>query len=366
MKQTSNLNLKTIVRSLVFIVVVSTITIVTIIYFSTFSTETNHIQYAELINYFFEKTLGLTTISRLIDILILLIVVFTMVWVFAHTIHFVPQGKQYTIERFGKYSRSLRAGLNFTIPLLERISNKVDMREQIMDIPRQAIITKDNALVTVACVAYFRIFDAEKATYAVNNLAEGIMQLIITNTITVMGTMNLDNLFFERDDINEKLFKVVDEATDSWGVKIIRIEIKDVTPPKDIAESMSKLISVEREKRITILKSEGQRRAAIEQAEGEKRATILRAEGEAEAKKILAEAEAQVIAMASQAIEKGDIKAINYFIAKQYIESLQSIASADNQKLVLMPFEASNLKGIMSNVEDFAKELKTVWGNDPL
>lgn len=312
-------------------------------------------------------------------------------------IHSVSQGTQYTVERLGKYARTLTPGLNFIFPLLEQISNKVDMREQVMDVPRQEVITRDNAMITVDGVVFYRIFDAESATYQVNNLNEAIMQLTTTNIRTVMGSMDLDDLLSKRDDINDKLFKVVDEATDPWGVKIIRIEIKDITPPNDLVEAMARQMKAERDKRASILEAEGQRKAAIEKAEGKKRALVLQAEGEKEASILKAEAykeaeilkaqahkeiqlleaesqkesaiheafarermaaaEAKATTMVSQAIMKGDIQAINYFIAQKYVDALQSIASADNQKLIMMPLEASNLIGSIGGIGDIAKEI---------
>lgn len=312
-------------------------------------------------------------------------------------IQFISQGKQCTVERFGRYNRRLDAGFKWLWPFIERISNEIDMREQVVDVPRQEVITKDNAMITVDGVVFYRVFDAEKSTYAVSNLTEAIMHLTTTNLRTVMGSMDLDDLLSKRDDINDKLFKVVDEATDPWGIKINRIEIKDITPPKDLVDAMARQMKAEREKRAAILEAEGLRKAAVEKAEGEKQAVILQAEGEkisdilkaegfkaaeilkaqarkeanfldaesrsdaanydAQARERMAAAEAQATMVVSQALKKGDIQAINYFIAQRYIEALQNIASAENQKLVVLPLEVTNLIGSISGISDIAKEV---------
>jgi regulator of protease activity HflC (stomatin/prohibitin superfamily) len=312
-------------------------------------------------------------------------------------IHSVSQGMQYTVERLGKYSRTLQPGLRFVLPFFEKVSNKIDMREGVMDVPRQEVITKDNAMITVDGVVFYRIFDAEKATYQVSNLNEAIMQLTTTNIRTVMGSMDLDDLLSKRDEINEKLFEVVDEATDPWGVKIVRIEIKDITPPTDLVEAMARQMKAERDKRAAILDAEGQKKAAVEKAEGEKRALILQAEGQkeaeilnaqaykeseilkaqaqkemdlleaqtrkeaaehdAEARERMAGAEAKATSLLSEAIMNGDIQAINYFIAQKYVDALQNIGSAENQKLIMMPLEASNLISSVAGISDIAKEI---------
>ncbi len=319
-------------------------------------------------------------------------------------IHFVSQGMQYTVERVGKYTRTLQSGLRFVLPFFEQISNRIDMREQVMDVPRQEVITKDNAMITVDGVVFYRIFDAEKATYQVTNLNEALMQLTTTNIRTVMGSMDLDDLLSKRDDINEKLFEVVDEATDPWGVKIVRIEIKDITPPTDLVQSMGRQMKAERDKRAAILEAEGLKKAAVEKAEGEKRALILKAEGqkeaeilkaqgykeaeilkaeaqkemnllEAETRKEAAEhdayareriaaAEAKATSLVSEAIMNGDIQAINYFIALKYVDALQNIASAENQKLIMMPLEASSLISSIAGISDIAKEILSKKEND--
>ena len=275
----------------------------------------------------------------------------------------VPQGMEYTIERFGRYTKTLRPGLNIIVPVVDTVGSKMLMMEQVLDVPSQEVITRDNAMVTVDGVVFFQVLDAAKAAYEVNNLNYAILNLTMTNVRTVMGSMDLDEVLSERDRINAKLLNVVDDATTPWGVKVTRIEIKDISPPKDLVEAMGRQMKAERLKRAQILDAEGSRQAEILRAEGEKQAAILEAEGEkeaafreAEARERLAEAEAKATMMVSQAIAKGDINAINYFIAQKYTEALQSIATAENQKLVLMPLEASNLIGSVAGIAEIARE----------
>jgi regulator of protease activity HflC (stomatin/prohibitin superfamily) len=274
----------------------------------------------------------------------------------------VPQGFEHTVERFGRYTKTLRPGLNLIVPLVDIVGAKLNMMEQVVDVPSQEVITKDNAMVQVDGVVFYQILDAAKAAYEVNNRTLAILNLVMTNIRTVMGSMDLDEVLSERDQINARLLGVVDDATTPWGIKVTRIEIKDITPPRDLVSAMARQMKAEREKRANILDAEGFRQAAILKAEGEKQSTILEAEGdreaafrEAEARERLAEAEAKATLMVSQAIAKGDINAINYFVAQKYIEALQSIASADNQKVVLMPLEASSLIGSISGIAEIAK-----------
>ncbi len=275
----------------------------------------------------------------------------------------VPQGMEYTVERFGRYTKTLRPGLTFIVPVIDTVGAKLNMMEQVLDVPSQEVITKDNAMVQVDGVVFFQILDAAKAAYEVSNLQYAILNLTMTNIRTVMGSMDLDEVLSERDRINAQLLNVVDDATTPWGVKVTRIEIKDITPPRDLVDAMARQMKAERDKRAAILEAEGARQSEILKAEGEKQATILEAEGEkeaafreAEARERLAEAEAKATMMVSQAIAKGDINAINYFVAQKYTEALQSIASADNQKLVLMPLEASSLIGSVGGIAEIAKE----------
>jgi regulator of protease activity HflC (stomatin/prohibitin superfamily) len=275
----------------------------------------------------------------------------------------IPQGMEYTVERFGRYTRTLRPGLNLILPVIDAVGAKLNMMEQVLDVPSQEVITRDNAMVTVDGVVFFQILDAAKAAYEVNNLTHAILNLTMTNIRTVMGSMDLDELLSQRDTINAQLLNVVDDATTPWGVKVTRIEIKDISPPRDLVDSMARQMKAEREKRAQILEAEGKRQAQILKAEGEKQALILEAEGEkeaafreAEARERLAEAEAKATVMVSQAIAKGDVTAINYFVAQKYTEALQSIASSDNQKLVMMPLEASSLIGSVAGIAEIAKQ----------
>ncbi len=275
----------------------------------------------------------------------------------------VPQGMEYTVERFGRYTKTLRPGLTFIIPVIDTVGAKLNMMEQVLDVPSQEVITKDNAMVQVDGVVFFQILDAAKAAYEVSNLQYAILNLVMTNIRTVMGSMDLDEVLSERDRINAQLLNVVDDATTPWGVKVTRIEIKDITPPRDLVDAMARQMKAERDKRAAILEAEGARQSEILQAEGEKQAAILEAEGrkeaafrDAEARERLAEAEAKATIMVSQAIAKGDINAINYFIAQKYTEALKSIASADNQKLVLMPLEASSLIASVGGIAEIAKD----------
>lgn len=275
----------------------------------------------------------------------------------------VPQGYEHTVERFGRYTKTLRPGLNIIVPVIDSIGKKLIMMEQVLDVPSQEVITRDNAMVTVDGVVFFQVLDAAKAAYEVSDLTHATLNLTMTNIRTVMGSMDLDELLSKRDQINAQLLSVVDDATTPWGVKVTRIEIKDISPPRDLVDAMARQMKAEREKRATILESEGKRQAAILEAEGKKQAAILEAEGEkeaafreAEARERLAEAEAKATHMVSQAIAKGDVNAINYFVAQKYTEALQSIATAPNQKLVLMPLEASSLIGSISGIAEIAKD----------
>mgnify|MGYP001449136797 CR=1 FL=1 len=288
--------------------------------------------------------------------------VFAVLMVFM-SVKSVPQGMEYTVERFGKYTNTLTPGLNIIVPIIDRIGRKLNMMEQVLDVPSQEVITKDNAMVKVDGVVFYQVMDAAKAAYEVNYLDMATINLVMTNIRTVMGSMDLDELLSRRDEINARLLNVVDEATSPWGIKVTRIEIKDISPPKDLVDSMARQMKAEREKRAQILEAEGLRQAEILKAEGLKQSAILEAEGrreaafrEAEARERLAEAEAKATMMVSEAISKGDVQAINFFIAQKYIESLKAVASADNSKLVLMPLEASNVIGALGGIAELAKE----------
>ncbi len=275
----------------------------------------------------------------------------------------VSQGMEYTVERFGRYIKTLRPGFHIIIPFIDSIGNKVNMMERVMEVPSQEIITKDNAMVTVDGVVFSQVLDAAKASYEVNQLEYAILNLTMTNIRTVMGSMDLDELLSQRDTINAQLLNVVDDATTPWGVKVTRIEIKDISPPSDLVESMARQMKAERDKRANILEAEGFRQAEILRAEGEKQAIVLDAEGrreaafrDAEARERQAEAEAKATMMVSQAIAKGDMQAINYFVANKYIEALTTIGSADNQKVFFMPLEASSVIGAIGGISEIAKE----------
>lgn len=277
----------------------------------------------------------------------------------------VPQGFQFTVERFGRYTRSLHPGLHLIIPFVDNIGAQVNMKESVLDVASQEVITRDNAMVRVDGVVFFQILDAAKATYEVNNLKIAILNLTITNIRTVMGSLDLDELLSQRDRINTQLLTVVDEATEPWGVKVTRIEIKDITPPMDLVDSMARQMKAEREKRALILEAEGVRQSEILKAEGEKQGAILQAEGrresafrDAEARERLAEAEAKATELVSAAIAKGDVKAVNYFVAQKYVEALKSIGTGPNQKLVFMPLDAAGIMGSIGGISELLKDLK--------
>jgi regulator of protease activity HflC (stomatin/prohibitin superfamily) len=293
---------------------------------------------------------------------VILILVLAVVLV-AMGVKSIPQGTEYTVERFGRYTRTLRPGLNLIVPMIDRIGAKLNMMERVMDVPSQEVITRDNAMVTVDGVVFFQILDAARAAYEVNQLELAILNLTMTNVRTVMGSMDLDELLSQRDQINAQLLHVVDDATTPWGVKVTRIEIKDITPPRDLVDAMARQMKAEREKRANILEAEGFRQAEILKAEGEKQSAILDAEGkrqaaflEAEARERLAQAEAKATQMVSEAIAKGDVNAINYFVATKYVEALKSIAMSPNEKLVMMPLEAGSVIGALGGIGELARE----------
>lgn len=276
----------------------------------------------------------------------------------------VRQGYTYTIQRLGRYTRTLQPGFHIIIPFIDRVGSKVSMMERVLDVPSQEVITKDNAMVRADGVVFFQVLDAAKATYEVNDMILAILNLTMTNLRTVMGSMDLDELLSQRDRINGRLLNVVDEATQPWGVKITRIEIKDIEPPRDIVEAMARQMKAEREKRANILDAEGYRQAEILRAEGEKQGAILEAEGrreaafrDAEAREREAEAEAKATSMVSDAIANGDPQAINYFIAQKYVETLGMFANSPNEKLVFMPLEASGVIGALGGMTDMLKNI---------
>ncbi len=301
------------------------------------------------------------------DVAIIALVVFVIIVLFAG-IKQVPQGYNWTVERFGRYTRTLQPGLNLIVPFFDKIGAKLNRMEQVLDVPSQEIITRDNATCKVDGVAFFQVLDAARAAYEVSNLEMAILNITMTNIRTVMGSMDLDNLLSNRDEINARLLHVVDAATEAWGVKITRVEIKDINPPTDLVESMARQMKAEREKRAQILEAEGLRQSAILKAEGEKQAQVLQAEGrreaafrDAEARERLAEAEAKATSLVSEAVAKGDVQALNYFIADKYTQAMAGFAQSPNQKILMLPMEASALIGSLGGIAELAR---AAFGDD--
>ncbi len=274
----------------------------------------------------------------------------------------VPQGYEWTVERFGRYTRTLSPGLALIVPFVDSIGRRINMMEQVLDVPSQEVITRDNAVVRVDGVVFYQVLDAARAAYEVSNLEYAILNLTMTNLRTVLGSMDLDESLSKRDEINSRLLATVDEATHSWGVKVTRVEIKDIAPPQNLVDSMARQMMAEREKRASILEAEGARQSEILRAEGEKQAAVLEAEGrreaafkDAEARERLAEAEAKATQMVSEAIGKGDVQAVNYFVAQKYVEALHSIGMAPNTKIVLLPMETAGVLGSIGGVAELAR-----------
>jgi regulator of protease activity HflC (stomatin/prohibitin superfamily) len=302
------------------------------------------------------------------NVFAIVVVVLAILTLFAG-VKTVTQGYNWTVERFGRYIRTLHPGLNIIVPFFDRIGKKMNMMEQVIEIPSQEIITKDNATVTVDGVAFFQVFDAAKASYEVASLQQAIIVLTMTNIRSVMGGMDLDQVLSHRDEINERLLRVVDAAVSPWGVKVNRIEIKDIVPPADLVASMGRQMKAEREKRAEILTAEGQRQSAILKAEGAKQSQILEAEGrreaafrDAEGRERLAQAEAKATEVVSVAVANGDIAALNYFIAEKYLKAFSLLAESPNQKVLMLPIEAMNVLGSLAGIGEIAK---ATFGGDP-
>ncbi|MBP7370848.1 MAG: SPFH/Band 7/PHB domain protein [Arenimonas sp.] len=294
--------------------------------------------------------------------LLVIALIFLAVAAVYKTVRMVPQGFQWTVETFGKYTRTLEPGIHFLIPLMQDVGRKVNMMEQVLEIPSQDVITKDNAVVKVDGVVFFSVLDAAKAAYEVSDLQQATTALVMTNIRTAIGSMDLDESLSKRDEINARLLNVVDLATHPWGIKVNRIELKDIQPPRDLVDSMARQMKAEREKRANILEAEGFRQAEILRAEGEKQGAILQAEGkkeaafrEAEARERLAEAEAKATQLVSKAISEGDVQAINYFVAQKYVEALGKFADSPNQKLMILPTEVTGVMGSIAGIAELAK-----------
>jgi regulator of protease activity HflC (stomatin/prohibitin superfamily) len=297
------------------------------------------------------------------SIVIGVVIIVLVVIVIAKLVRIVPQGYEWTVETFGRYTRTLSPGLHFLIPFYQAVGARMNMMEQVLEVPSQDVITKDNAVVRVDGVVFYQVLDAAKAAYEVANLEQASLALVMTNIRTVLGSMDLDESLSKRDAINAQLLRVVDEATHPWGVKVNRIEIKDIAPPRDLVDSMARQMKAEREKRANILEAEGFKQAAILKADGEKQSAILAAEGkkeaafrEAEARIRLAEAEAEATKMVSDAIANGNLNALNYFVANKYVEALKEIAHSPNQKMLLLPMEATGVIGSLAGIAELAKE----------
>ncbi|PZO82952.1 MAG: paraslipin [Micavibrio aeruginosavorus] len=297
------------------------------------------------------------------------VIAFLAIVIIVKGVKTVPQGMEYTVERFGRYTKTLNPGLNFIVPIVDGIGAKISMMETVLDVPSQEVITKDNALVKVDGVVFYQVLDSAKAAYEVRNLENAILNLTMTNLRTVMGSMTLDELLSERDHINSRLLSIVDDATAPWGIKVTRIEIKDIAPPRDLVDSMARQMKAERDKRATVLEAQGSREAAILRAEGEKQAAVLEAEGrkeaafrDAEARERAAEAEARATQMVSEAINHGSVQAVNYFIAQKYVDALKEFARSPNQKTVFMPLETTGVMGSIAGITDLVQDITAKKG----
>nr|WP_176696029.1 SPFH domain-containing protein [Phenylobacterium immobile] len=288
-------------------------------------------------------------------------------------IKIVPQGREYTVERFGRYTRTLKPGITFLTPFVEGVGRRINMMEQVLEVPRQEVITKDNVMVQVDGIVFIQVMDAAAAAYRVDNLHNAIAQLAMTNLRTVVGSMELDEVLSQRDHINSRLLDVIDQATGPWGVKLARIEIKDLQPPPDITDAMARQMKAERERRAVITEADGEKQAAVTRAEGLKQAAILQAEGrreaayrDAEARERAAQAEAKATELVSNAIAAGDVNAINYFVAQKYVEAFAKLAESPQQRTVIVPADMASLVGAISGVSELLKSAPaTVAGPPP-
>jgi regulator of protease activity HflC (stomatin/prohibitin superfamily) len=292
-----------------------------------------------------------------------LVLLFLIVVTVISTAKIVPQGNNYTVERLGRYVRTLGPGLGIIVPFIERIGRRINMMEQVLDVPTQEVITRDNAMVKVDAIAFYQVLDASQAAYEVRDLENAMLNLTMTNIRTVMGSLDLDELLSNRNEINARLLHIVDEATNPWGLKVTRVEIKDIAPPIDLVNAMARQMKAEREKRASILEAEGKRQAAILQAEGDKQAQVLSAEGrkeaafrDAEARERSAEAEARATQFVSEAIAAGNIQAINYFVANNYVGALKELARSPNQKVLMLPIDTAGVIGAIGGIAAITRE----------
>jgi regulator of protease activity HflC (stomatin/prohibitin superfamily) len=292
----------------------------------------------------------------------LVVVVIVALTIVARGVRTVPQGYQWTVERFGRYRETLMPGLRLVNPFTDRIGRKINVQETVLEIPAQNVITKDNASVLVDGIVFYQVIDASRAAYEVQNLQSAVTNITMTNIRTAIGALDLDETLSRRDEINERLLRVLDEATEPWGTKITRVELKDVRPPVDVQESMAKQLTADRERRAAVLRADGIKQAAVLEAEGMKQAQILAAEGrlaaaqrDAEARVRLADAEAQATTAVSKAVAEGNVQALNYFIAQKYVEAMTVIGGSPNARLVLMPMEVGGLVGTIAGIAELAK-----------
>lgn len=293
-----------------------------------------------------------------------LVFLFLAGFILFSAVKIVPQGREFTVERFGRYTRTLKPGISFLTPFVEGIGRRMNMMEQVLDVPQQEVITKDNVSVRVDGIVFIQVMDAAAGAYRVDNLNHAITQLAQTNLRTVVGSMDLDEVLSQRDVINSRLLSAIDHATGPWGVKATRIEIKDLVPPPDITDAMARQMKAERERRAVIIEADGEKQSAMTRAEGAKQAAILQAEGrkeaafrDAEARERAAEAEAKATAYVSEAIARGDVQAVHYFIAQKYVEAFGQLAASPNQKTLIVPAEFGSLAGALAGVKTLLAEV---------